>query len=151
MKICTECRTPKPFTEFYGTPPTAKCKECTKAKANAYRAANLEKVKAYDRARSSLPHRVAARTEYQSTNAYSASHSAANARYRKRHPERDIARTALNNAVRDGRVVPWPICAMPECNSKPEAHHPDYSKPLDVVWLCDAHHKQAHAQTRKKQ
>lgn len=31
--------------------------------------------------------------------------------------------------------------------SKPEAHHPDYANPLDVVWLCPAHHKQAHALT----
>jgi hypothetical protein len=37
------------------------------------------------------------------------------------------------------------VCALPECESRPQAHHPDYSKPLDVVWLCDDHHKQAHA------
>jgi hypothetical protein len=33
----------------------------------------------------------------------------------------------------------------PAHDEKPEAHHPDYSAPLDVVWLCSAHHKQAHA------
>ena len=25
-----------------------------------------------------------------------------------------------------------------------EAHHPDYSSPLSVVWLCRPHHKEVH-------
>ena len=31
-----------------------------------------------------------------------------------------------------------------------EAHHPDYSKPLFVIWLCKAHHMSYHATTRGK-
>lgn len=30
------------------------------------------------------------------------------------------------------------------CGDKAEAHHEDYTKPLDVVWLCRKHHKQRH-------
>lgn len=68
-------------------------------------------------------------------------------RYKLQHPERRAAQITLNNAIRDGRVTPWPACSHPEgCERKTvEAHHPDYSRPLDVVWLCPAHHKQAHA------
>ena len=52
------------------------------------------------------------------------------------------ARSDLNHAVRDGRVIRMPceVCG----NEKSEAHHEDYSKPLDVVWLCDKHHHEAH-------
>ena len=31
---------------------------------------------------------------------------------------------------------------------KVEAHHKDYSKPLDVVWLCHKHHMDEHFQIR---
>lgn len=30
------------------------------------------------------------------------------------------------------------------CGDKAEAHHPNYDAPLDIVWLCRAHHRQAH-------
>ena len=30
------------------------------------------------------------------------------------------------------------------CGKIGEAHHPDYSKPLDVIWLCSEHHAQVH-------
>lgn len=35
---------------------------------------------------------------------------------------------------------PCVICG----NAKVEAHHPDYSKPLDVIWLCKKHHGEIH-------
>ncbi|QMV32651.1 hypothetical protein F1_00023 [Ralstonia phage Heva] len=48
-----------------------------------------------------------------------------------------------------GRLIPWSVCAIPECSEAPEAHHPDYSRPLDVVWLCDHHHKETHKMARE--
>lgn len=30
------------------------------------------------------------------------------------------------------------------CGEDAEMHHPDYSKPLEVIWLCRAHHKELH-------
>jgi hypothetical protein len=29
-----------------------------------------------------------------------------------------------------------------------QAHHEDYSRPLDVVWLCPTHHKARHREMR---
>jgi hypothetical protein len=29
-------------------------------------------------------------------------------------------------------------------NPKVDGHHEDYSRPLDVLWLCRRHHRQLH-------
>jgi hypothetical protein len=65
-----------------------------------------------------------------------------NAQYRAAHPQRKAAVQALNVSVRTGKIAPLP-CLV--CGEKAEAHHPDYSRPLDVVWLCPSHHREAHA------
>lgn len=145
---CKICNTTKPDTDFYASN-KSRCKECVKARVNANRQANLERIRAYDRMRGSMPHRVAARKAYQRTPAFAESHNAAVKRWEAKHPERRHASTTVGHAIRDGRLAPWPACAVPTCDCKPQAHHPDYSRPLDVVWLCDTHHKAAHALVRQ--
>ena len=145
---CKQCNTTKDAAEFYKSDKN-RCKECIKERVRSHRQANLERVRAYDRMRGSIPHRVAARADYRKTAAYAESHEAAVKRWAARHPERKRATTAVHNAIRDGKLIPWPVCAVPECCGKPHGHHPDYSRPLDVVWLCDKHHKEAHALVRQ--
>lgn len=150
-KRCFKCLCVKPLAEFYkhaamGDGHLNKCKDCTKKDVTEHRLANLDRVRAYDKTRASMAHRVAARKEYAQTPAGRQSHKKSLKASALRYPERTSARYALSNAIRDGKVTPWPVCAVPECDhTKPEAHHPDYSKPLDVVWLCPSHHKAAHA------
>jgi hypothetical protein len=56
------------------------------------------------------------------------------------------AHIALRNGLRRGLLAKQP-CSV--CGSlEAEAHHPDYSKPLEVEWLCRAHHKEAHRALR---
>lgn len=145
---CKLCNTTKDSSSFYASNKT-RCKECVKARVHAHRQENLERIRSYDRMRGSMPHRVAARKAYQRTPAFAESHEAAVKRWEAKHPERKRASNAVHNAIRDRKLIPWPMCAMPECSCKPEAHHPDYSRPLDVVWLCDMHHKEVHAMARK--
>lgn len=146
-KKCFKCLCEKPLDDFYkhsamSDKRLGKCKECTKADANKHRQENLERVRAYDRMRGSMPHRVAARKEYSKTEAFAKSHTASAKRWKESHPERRKANIIVGNAVRDGRLNPQPCWC---CGTKAQAHHPDYSRPLDVVWLCGQHHKQAHA------
>ena len=58
-------------------------------------------------------------------------------------PEKTRARRAVNDAIRRGRIVAQP-CAVCETSDDVQAHHPDYSKPLEVVWLCRVHHNEVH-------
>ena len=154
MKQCFKCLCVKPRVDFYahkamGDGLLGKCKECTKIDATAHRNGNLDTVKAYDRLRSAMPHRVSGRAQYRKTAAYAGSHEAAVLRWAAKFPERRTANYLVGSAIRDGRITKWPACALPECNDRPESHHADYSRPLDVVWLCDTHHKQAHALGRQ--
>lgn len=61
-----------------------------------------------------------------------------------RNPDKYKARYTLRNAIVDGKVLKPKTCSL--CNSakRIQAHHHDYSKPLDVVWLCYTHHKELH-------
>ncbi len=140
-KQCFKCLCEKPLSEFYKHAYMAdghlnKCKDCTKQDTHARRhGPGREKVLAYDRERAKQPHRV----EHMRRTI---------AKWQQEHPDRKKAHSKLWNALRSGAVTAWTVCAVPDCCSKPEAHHPDYANPLDVVWLCPAHHKQAHALTK---
>lgn len=154
-KACFKCLEVKPMDGFYRHSKMSdghlnKCKSCTKVDVLNHRNLNLVRVRAYDRSRGSLPHRIKARAEYAKTEAYAISHAASSMRWIKQHPERDKAHLVVSNAVRDGSLVAWPVCAIAECCGKPHGHHPDYSRPLDVVWLCPLHHKQAHEIVRQE-
>lgn len=53
-----------------------------------------------------------------------------------------VARAQAQYAMRVGRLQKQPceVCGA----ARAEAHHDDYSKPLDVRWLCRTHHSAAH-------
>lgn len=127
---CVKCGTDKPLDDFYARDRT--CKVCRCAMVRANRAAKLEKYRGYDRARAKTDKRMA-------------QNRAVGAAWRERHPKHRAAQVALGNALRSGKVSRWPVCAVPECDkTRTVGHHPDYDQPLQVVWLCQGHHKQAH-------
>lgn len=63
-------------------------------------------------------------------------------RWARNNPEKRKAHVIVGHAIRSGKLVKLPCEA---CGSeRSEAHHHDYSKPLDVVWLCRACHGEIH-------
>ena len=133
-KECFKCKTIKPLSEFYrhsamGDGHLNKCKECTKNDATAHRNKNLEKIRAYDRDRAKAPERSKAAQEI-------------TAAWRKADNRRTRAHIAVARAVRKGSLVRSPCIRCGE--QKSLAHHEDYDKPLEVVWLCQPCHKQRH-------
>lgn len=65
------------------------------------------------------------------------------ARMRFIHRKERKARWILQRAVDSGRIIKPQICSCGN-NLNIEAHHPDYNKSLDVVWLCRTCHKKIH-------
>ena len=55
------------------------------------------------------------------------------------------ARSKTFTAIKNGTIKVLP-CLI--CGNKAEAHHHDYSRPLDVMWLCKPHHRETHLLTK---
>lgn len=69
----------------------------------------------------------------------------------KKHPEKLKAKNILNQAIQKGEITRPTQCACCGCSSTGiEGHHHDYSKPLDVVWLCRGCHIEEHNKIRVK-
>lgn len=62
--------------------------------------------------------------------------------HEERYPEKAFSRRVLVLAVKYGIVIRKPCVTCG--NSKSQAHHTDYYAPLDVIWLCQKHHQEAH-------
>jgi hypothetical protein len=56
--------------------------------------------------------------------------------WRRTYPERRAAHHAVEKAVRTGKLIRPTICERCGKDCKPDGAHTDYSKPLDVLWLC---------------
>lgn len=138
-KECNKCHERKALGEFYKQKRGSRdglmhaCKECFKARVREnYQAAGGRPD--YEKKREKRPARKAAKVGYQDD-------------YRAKNPEKYRARNAVSNALRDGRLFRQP-CKVCGTTVRVQAHHHDYSKPLDVEWLCFQHHREdEHGQT----
>lgn len=132
IKQCFKCLRELPIDEFYKHPQMCdghlnKCKECTKRDVAENYQGKREQYAEYERKRFATGHRKAKVLEYQRNR-------------RAVHPDKNHARYLVNNGVRDGTLKkePCKFCG----NTKVQAHHEDYSKPLDVIWVCFKCHRE---------
>lgn len=61
--------------------------------------------------------------------------------YRKSRYQKDKLKVKARNAARSLERMPCEKCGS---SDTVHAHHDDYSKPLDVRWLCPQHHREWH-------
>lgn len=142
---CKVCGATPEAAEFYTSIATY-CKRHWRERVKQNRESKLDYYRAYDKVRANRPDRVERRRQYAKTEDGREAHARARRSYRDRHPLRARAHVYLGNAVRDGKVQPWPVCSLADCHeTKVEGHHTSYDDPLGVVWLCGKHHKETHA------
>lgn len=65
------------------------------------------------------------------------------ARWNSKHRNKCNAHQAIRRAILSGKLQRPAICEKCQIKTIVEAHHMDYSKPLDVKWLCKHCHVQA--------
>lgn len=144
--------------EFYASIKTY-CKKHWREKVKANRKKNADYYRQKDRERSHLPHRVAMRKPKGNGKiglycVVPKDHPArdnsvsTNDAYNLRNPKKKYAREQVAYAIKTGKLTSQSceVCGYEVTH----AHHDDYSKPLDVRWLCDNHHKEWHRNNEPK-
>lgn len=130
MKTCTVCGLTPPVDPYKSIP--QRCRSCHLSEVSKDRRANPEKHSAREKARY-----VGKRREKILADA--------SARALVGGPKRK-AHIAVGNAVRDGRMDKPDCCSVcARSGVRIEGHHNDYTKPLDVVWMCARCHRRFHA------
>ena len=67
-------------------------------------------------------------------------------RYRKVNREKCLCRAETTRMIKVGEIQREVCC---KCGEKAEAHHEDYSNPLQVTWLCRKHHRELHKKLKQ--
>jgi hypothetical protein len=163
-KTCAKCGETKPVTQFYRDVRArdgrqGRCKACSYAIHRAWVQTNKEHSREYQRVylRATKDHRRAvARAYYQAKPGSFARHHAA---YYQANRERQIAyaaqherawtqanpgkarlrahaNQAIYRAIKRGKMTRPTTCEECGHERRIEAAHKDYSRPLDVRWLC---------------
>lgn len=65
-------------------------------------------------------------------------------RYRKKYPDRIRAERTLHYALQRGEIRKPECCQICLRKTELQAHHEDYDKPLDVIWVCWLCHNGIH-------
>ena len=129
-KTCTECGVEKPLEEFHRNRRAKnghinQCKACVRPKNAAWNRKNKKRHAETTRAyRERHPERMRAMRR------------AAN----KKSREKTRARRLVNRAIAAGTLIRPETCDGCDGPGPIEAHHDDYSKPLEVRWLCRTCH-----------
>lgn len=66
------------------------------------------------------------------------------------YPEKLAANQMVLAAVKSGELIRPERCEQCRKSKFIHGHHPDYSKPLEVEWLCTACHASRHSPTDKR-
>ena len=135
IKDCTKCGTPTEFKDDHNKRQGYWCKAC-RSKASVESAKRNREVKR------------------KNNNAYHSriadKRAKATAAWRANHPEKKAAHQAIQTAVRNGTLTKQP-CEVCGAANRIHAHHDDYGQPLQVNWLCHAHHMELHAMLKARE
>jgi len=139
VKICSMCKKSKPVSDYQKDPYhsnglSPRCKECYKGWWDKNKHRFFKKMQEYSK-------------DY-----YKKNKKRIIARCTKYYKERiktDLGRKKINavRLVRYHKMVgnlPTGMACSKCGKPKAEAHHEDYDKPLEVIWLCSSCHRRKH-------
>ena len=133
MRECKKCGEAKPPSEYYATRPVV-CRVCLCAESRTNRAKKIDEYRAKERVRATR---------------YIERRSARTTLWRRTHKAEFSAQQKVRHAIRTGKLSRPNTCeGCAVVGVRIEAHHADYSKPLEVEWLCKPCHAKADQERR---
>ncbi len=131
LKVCKKCNKKKLISEFYKCiravdKHLGHCKACFIAQRRVWAIKNKSRIK---KNRSTTEFKERAHQYYVT--------------YKAKNSDKLKIRSHVSNRIRDGKIKKQP-CEVCGTRKLLEAHHKDYSKPFDITWLCNKHHKELH-------
>ena len=151
-ELCKKEKDPSCFYKNYAH----RCKECKRLYAKKYRETHLERIKEYDRNRPNAKERnekykiYKAKMRVENPEKYDRIFHSPNKRFRTKYKDKAHAENLLNNAIRDKKIIRPNECSVCHKICIPHGHHFDYTKPLEVIWVCPACHSKIHKELRQK-
>lgn len=151
FKECTKCGKDKELSEYYvrkaskdGLMPI--CKICSKSKEDVFRKNNKEIISARNRAyRDNNKEKIkACQRKYMTTDKHKESNRIASKKYAEGNKEKKEAHRAVHMLIDKGLMEKADICEKCGAENNIHAHHDDYSKPLEIRWLCGTCHRGWH-------
>jgi len=135
-RICSSCQIEKPLDDFYRdkSKPLGRDYICIECRKVSNRLRDRERDKTPDRILKAKSWLHSERGKERARQRYEENYAQNKQKY--------LAQRAIKRLVDSGVIIRYP-CEV--CGEEPSnGHHPDYSKPLEVVWLCQKHHKEIH-------
>lgn len=134
--ICTKCHKDKPLSDFRDSKHGYHCKDCRLAMHREWRRRNIIKARKYQQ-------------DYyakfgKNRREWTVDMSEAIEEWRKNNPEKFAAKSIIHRAVQRGKIIKPKKCTKCGREVLLSGHHPDYTKPLEVIWLCGSCHKLLH-------
>ena len=175
-KVCTGCKEEKNFEEFgkakkglFGL--DQKCKACCKARSKLTVSSKeaIENKKKYksewqkkkrpllnarlrERYVNNIEHERelanARQKKYMASEKGKAKHNETKKLYEKENPEKIKAQRKVRSAIKSGKLIRPEICDVCKREGNIAAHHEDYNKPLEVIWMCQYCHLYHHQRSR---
>lgn len=87
---------------------------------------------------------------YRKTDKYRGYHNGEVKRWNKINSLKRKAHLTIGNGITAGKIVKPDACVDCGANGIIHGHHPDYSKPLEVEWLCEPCHRTRHKHLQPK-
>lgn len=143
-KVCNHCKLSKVLSAFHRAPRyslgvSGRCRDCIALTRSRNYRGNTEILRR---------RRVKKRAEYASNpdpvRAAVKAYRERTGYKSRRDPVKRAAQSMVLSAIRSGKIIKPKRCTECRRTVKIDGHHEDYSKPLDVIWLCRACHLRRH-------